>query len=209
MEKKEDFRTTTNVWNENIETVLTSIGKDCSRYKWSNLKEAEQALKKYNILMYCLIVLGPISGILSSVNSEDDIRLVLNVLITIFSFVTGILSAILKFSKYQEKIALYHSLVAKYTSLEGNIQRQLSLNREDRVNAGEYLEWVSTSFDELFSSAPLLGDSTKEEPIPVDTSKSNPTLEVKVGIQPVLSDLNKFSDGRMRYELARLGRQVR
>jgi hypothetical protein len=158
------FHTTTDVWTDKIEDTLKEIGESCTGYKWMNLYAAKKTLRKYNILMYSSIVIGPISGILSAVASKyEDYADRLGVVITIFGFLSGLFSAIIKFSKLGDKSSSYKTVSAKYASLEGNIRRQLLLGREDRVNAGEYLEWISTSFDELFTSAPLVSDNIYSE----------------------------------------------
>uniref|UniRef100_A0A6C0EJZ2 VP11 n=1 Tax=viral metagenome TaxID=1070528 RepID=A0A6C0EJZ2_9ZZZZ len=152
------FPTVTSVWSENIEKVIKTIGESCEGYKWMNIFAAKKASTRHNILMYALIFIGPISGVLStvlSVNQEDG-SATLQILVIIFSFLSGVISAIIKFSKYEQKTTSYKSIAAKYASLEGNVRRQLSLYRSERVNAGDYLDWVSTSFDDLFSSTPLI-----------------------------------------------------
>jgi len=154
-EKK--FKTNTVVWSDKVEKVISDIQVSCEGYKWMNLYSAGQLETRFTILMYLLIVIGPISGILSSVATFDyqKYRDLQNV-ITVFSFLSGVLSAVAKFTKFQERCITHKSMASKYASLEANIRRQLSLNREDRVNAGEYLEWCSIMFDELFSSTPLM-----------------------------------------------------
>ena len=142
-------------WSDNIEKIIKDIGDSCKGYKWMNIFCAKQNLNLYNFLMYSLILIGPISGILSTLSTIYSIQ----VTVTVFSFSTGILSAAIKYSKLEEKSASHKTIAAKYASLEGNITRQLSLNRNDRINAGKYLNWVSQSFDDLFNSMPLLPEN--------------------------------------------------
>jgi hypothetical protein len=241
-EQKELFPTTTENWSNTIEKVIKDIGETCKGYKWMNITAAKTSRLKYNILMYTLITTGPITGILSALNTSDN----LSIFVTVFSFLSGILSAIIKFSKFQQKSSSYKIMAAKYASLEGNIRRQLSLNREERVNAGKYLQWVSVSFDDLFASAPLIPDHIYEEwvkfaknnnlTVPKDygnmveiednTEKlgsldnikiRNSNIEIVVqgtdtikkkkkrgDIYTSYTDLNKFQDSKMKYELSRL-----
>jgi hypothetical protein len=146
-------------WSDNIEKIVKDIGDTCKGYKWMNIFCAKKNMNKYNIMMYLLIVLGPISGTISTMTTSENYNYNLQVLITIFSFTSGILSASIKYSKFEERSAAHKNIAAKFSSLEGNISRQLSLNRNDRINAGEYMNWVSQSFDELFNSMPLLPES--------------------------------------------------
>jgi hypothetical protein len=175
-----------------------------------NILSVKKNELKYNILMYTSIIIGPVSGILSAVSNGDNLP-TLDILVTVFSFLSGVISAVIKFSEFGEKAISYKTAAAKYSSLENNIKRQLSLQRDDRVNAGEYLEWISTSYDELFSGSPLVTDEIYEEWIRF--AKEN-NIETKIKQHAPLStvktetnvDLTKYSDGKMRYEMARLFR---
>jgi hypothetical protein len=122
-----------------------------------NIFAAKKNEKRYNYLMYLSIFLAPITGTLSAISSNEHYD-TLQILITTFSFLSGIISGIIKYSEFGEKSLSYKTIASKYASLEMNIRRQLSLPKQDRVNAGEYLEWITSSFDDLFSTAPLISD---------------------------------------------------
>lgn len=169
-ENKQKFNTITSVWSTSIENVIKDIGEQSKGFKWMNLEAAKVATFRHAILSYTIIIIGPIAGVLSAIatpNSEEegceDVGIAFHILITIFSFLNGILGLAIKFARYDTKAESYKAIATKYASLEGNIRRQLSLCRDDRVNAGQYLEWVSTSFDDLFSSAPLIPDDIYEK----------------------------------------------
>jgi hypothetical protein len=220
-----EFHTTTSVWTENIESVLSQIHKTCISYKWMSIATSKRNEMKYNVLMYISIVIGPLSGILS-VFSESQTT---GMFVTVFSFMSGVISAVIKFSEFGEKAALYKTIAAKYSSLQNNINRQLSLNKEDRVNAGEYLEWISRSYDELFSATPLIPDdiyhkfvdnkvvnnedyTKKNSDVKVESNKVEHQLNMTIenGENKFATshsiDFGQYSDGKMRYELARLAK---
>lgn len=178
-ETKDEFKTTTSNWSDNIEDVIKDIGDHCKGYKWMNIIASKKASNKYNILMYTMICLGPVAGILSAIDYNQR-SVTLETLITIFSFVSGILSAVIKFSKYEQKSSSYKTMASKYASLESNIRRQLSLSRNERVNAGEYLQWVSISYENLFAATPLIANSIYKEW--VEIAKQN-----KVSIPPEIN----------------------
>jgi hypothetical protein len=206
-----EFHTTTSNWSENIEKVISQIGISCDSYKWMSIYTAKRNEYKYNILMYTSIITGPVSGVLSIFSSSETATM----FVTVFSFLSGIISTIIKFSEFGEKATLYKSVAAKYSSLENNIKRQLSLNREDRVNAGEYLEWISRSYDELFSTTPLIPDDIyqrfeKSHSLNSDVPVKQNSVEVEVKEQSHKFttnnkvEFNTYSDGKMKYEMARL-----
>ena len=156
-----------NKWNDKIEATVKSMGDTAIAYKWMHMFEARRNTKKYNLLMYTGIFLGPLAGILSGVNASIEYgitaerdHLIFNVLIAIFSFFSGIIISILKFGKYDDSSSSHKSAAAKYTSFISNIKRQLSLYRSDRENSFEYLQWLSCSYDEIFSSSPLITTTT-------------------------------------------------
>lgn len=156
------FNTTTSRWSTNIENVIKNIGEQSKGLKWMNLEAAKVSAFRHAVLTYSIIIIGPIAGVLSAIatpdNRGDDTNKTFHVLVTLFSFINGIMGLAIKFARYDTKAESFKAVATKYASLEGNIRRQLSLYREDRVNAGQYLEWVSTSFDDLFASAPLIPD---------------------------------------------------
>jgi len=125
-----------------------------------NTFASRQESSRYSMLMYILITIGPISGILSaSLTTCDYSAFIIQILITVLSFSSGVFSAILKFTRFEQKSTSHRAVGIKYSSLEGNIQRQLSLNRKDRANPGLYLEYIFKAFDDLYSSTPIISDS--------------------------------------------------
>ena len=62
----------------------------------------------------------------------------------------------MKFAKYEKKISLNKTIAAEFMTLEANINRQLSLYRQDRVSSIPYMEWLEHKYQELIATAPLL-----------------------------------------------------
>lgn len=248
-------------WNPIIEKNVLEIGEKAKGYKIMHTQESEIVGTTYDILMFSGIILGPLSALISSIGvilSPPDTNIILPIISACVGFVSGIIVAITKYGKYEEKSSKHKLAASKYTSLESNVRRQLALCRSDRVNAAQYLEWIGNSFDELFLVSPLVAkkiydeyaEIAKEKGLIVpdeykitinvdekltemkikemkDISKINinrSPLSVKVSEDfseksPVipkpleinrsdtitnLPELNKFSDGRMEYELRRM-----
>lgn len=189
------------IWNDKIENVLLDTLTKCKKYKHISLEASKKASLYYNILMYTLIILSPVSGILSALNTDSNE--VKQHMITIFSFLLGTISTVLKFSKLEKKMASYKSLASKYSSLENNISRQLAIDKENRIRPVEYLEWISKNYEELFSITPFSESNEKKE------EKKEDKIEIvlkKDDVDPSIVDLNKYSDNKMKYELSRLNR---
>lgn len=145
-------------WNDKLENTAKEIGEMSNSYKLMHIEVAQTSYSMYNFYMKLGIVLGPIAGMLSGVGAvaHPDDNVIFPVVVTIVSFLSGIVVAIIKFSKYDEVGIAHKTAAARYTSLESNVRRQLALYRIDRVSAREYVDWLSSSFDELFLSSPIL-----------------------------------------------------
>ena len=145
-------------WNHNIEQNVKEIGEKSKGYKIMHIQEARKISQLYRRLMYAGIALGPLSGLLSGIGS------ILNPLAPVkfpiaaacVAFISGIVVAITKYGKFEEKSSHHKIAASKYTGLESNVRRQLVLCRSDRVNAGQYLEYVGSNFDDLFLASPLV-----------------------------------------------------
>lgn len=153
MSDSKEFTSVTNIWNENIEKIIKEIGDISQCYKWINMYAAEKYGSIHNYVMYLLMFLGPMAGILGTISDESR---VLQNFITILSFMVGIVTAFIKFSKLEQKSLTHKTFSAKYASLEGNIRTQLSLYRSERQNAGLYLDYITSSYNNLFANAPLI-----------------------------------------------------
>lgn len=223
----------TSTWNENIEKIIKEIGDSCQGYKWMNLYIAEENSSLSNYIAYSLMILGTLSGILSTLSLEEaDYTKGFRVVVTIGSFFSPLLVGILKKAKFEEKETIHQGIANKYANLEGNIRRQLSLYRHDRVNAGEYLEWVTRSYDELFANTPLIpkwlyekwlkyADQQKiaisavmgkytDIKINTDVQCPKPTVEILIAGNDTLRkspDFSAYSDKNMEYEMRRLARK--
>lgn len=206
MGDEKDFKIKTNIWNENLEKEVKNIGLNCEKYRWISNHISERISFKYNYLMYLAIIIGPIAGVLSTFSEKTpDI----NILVTLFSFFNGILSAVIKFSNFDEKSLKFKNMAVKYSSLSGNINRQLALQPKDRINSGTYLDWISTYYDQLFSETPLIEEKyielwreySKRENVERPDSPKTENREIKINIEP-----STFSDTKMKYELERLNR---
>lgn len=153
-----DKRRNASVWNDKLETAARDIGEMSLSYKMMHIEMAQRAHLKYNVLMYMGIILAPLSGIISQFNSPlsscDNMYLSFTALG--ISFISGIVVAIIKFSRYDEVEYANKLAASKYVSLESNVRRQLALYRDNRIDAIEYMEWLTNCFDELFMSSPLL-----------------------------------------------------
>jgi hypothetical protein len=151
------------VWNDKLEHVVLDIGESSKAYKIMHITVAQKATKSYSMYMLIGIILGPLSGVISGIGvAVDSENIIFPIIATILSFLSGIIIAIIKFNKFDEVISANKSAAAKYTSLESNVRRQLAVYRNNRIEAGSYVEWLNTTYENLFSAAPLLPNTVQD-----------------------------------------------
>lgn len=144
-------------WTDEIEKYISNIGDDCFSYKWMNLFIANKYSSYHKGLNYIVMACGYIAGIFSAMSAiGDNSNQVYQIIVSILSFVVGILTMVMKNAKYEQKTSTHRSLSVKYASLESNIRQQLATARNERVDLATYIKYITSSSDDLFSSMPLI-----------------------------------------------------
>lgn len=149
----------TSVWNDNLENTAKDIGEQIKGYKLMHMDVAQSNARKYFILMIIGMVIGPLGGTLSTIGAitnPANENIIIRIIVSILGYISGIIITIIKFSCFDEVSTANKQAAARYTSLESNVRRQLSLYRNDRIPPNQYIKWLETKYDELFYSAPLL-----------------------------------------------------
>jgi len=163
--KKEDepFPATSRDWNSNIEKTIKETGESCKGYKWMHITAAKKAAKIHMLLTWSIVIIGPLGGLFGALYTTITDSVVLQIIVIVCGFVSGVVGYSVKEGVFQEQSNAHKTVAARYASLEGNIRRQLSLLRPDRVNSGKYLQWVSTSYDDVWAASPLIADDIYKE----------------------------------------------
>jgi hypothetical protein len=157
-------KTTSNIeypdisWSKCIEKDVKDIGEKSKGYKIMHIQESRKMSTRYKRLMYAGIFLGPIAGLLSGIGAtlNPDEHVTFPIISGCVAFISGIVVAVTKYGKFEEKGSHHKIAASKYTGLESNVRRQLVLCRTDRINAVKYLEYIGSNFDELFLASPLV-----------------------------------------------------
>ena len=152
-------------WNDKLENAAKNIGESAKGFKLMHIAEAQKAQKIYNRLMILGIFLGPLASFNAGFHDSfsSDIKTGMTVIGTVSGLLSGVVVAIIKFGKYDEESRINKQVAARYTSIESNVRRQLSLYRNDRIPASTYMEWLELKYEELFLSAPLLPPRAYDE----------------------------------------------
>lgn len=190
-------------WSETVEKTIREMCESCERNRARNTAEAVRLVNYYNVLVYTVIALNPIASIIYNTLGEAQSAVVL---INISLFLVSVLSGWIKYAKFEERAFVHNSFAARFSSLKSNIERQLSLAPEERVQAGDYFEWVSENYDELNNSMPLLREGKeKEEKCETKETKNEGKNMTKDPENPLTAvNVSSYSDGKMQYEMRRL-----
>lgn len=214
----------TTKWNKKIEKVIRDIGNKSFKYKSLHLKVAQDSYNRYSLYMSTVIILSPLAGTIGALGAFINIEgYIFSITSSLISFICGILVSMIKFGKYDQMSNAHKTATARYISLGNNIKRQLSLYREDRIQANEYLDWLTHSFDELYVSSPLLinikefetmdDEILEDNTIEEEQNKVNIKSKIQSNIEEEIKndysfllkqDLHKYDDGLMKYQLNRL-----
>lgn len=144
-------------WNDKLEETAKLIGEECRGLKTMHLESSIRYEKYHTYIMTIGMLLGPISGTLSGIKAALGDNIVeLSSFSILCGYISGIVIAIANYGNFDYISQSNKQSAAKYTSLEGNIRRQMSLYRNDRINAIQYLQWIETKFDDLFISSPII-----------------------------------------------------
>jgi hypothetical protein len=145
-------------WTNQLENSVKHIGDKATGYKIMHVKAARGSKCIYNFLMYLGILCGPVAGFLSGVTAifYPTPGFVLQILSTFIAMLSGILVAIVKFGNFEESTSSHKLAAARYTSLESNVRRQLLFCKRERLPAGQYMDYIGSSYDELFMSSPFI-----------------------------------------------------
>jgi hypothetical protein len=212
-------------WNKKIEKIVIDIGNKSIKYKNLHMKIADDANKTNTVLMTTIIVISPISGTLGALGATmEQYNWAYSITSSLISFISSILVSIVKFSKYEKINTSHRTASTRYNSLENNVKRQLSLSRKDRIPANQYLDWLTTTFDDLYLSSPLLyelkdvvdieeemikedeeieDDSDEDINVEYRNIKKHKNDNKKTDLFTEFQDLHKYDDRLMNYQLKR------
>ena len=146
-------------WNKRIEKVIKKVEKQSKNYKDMHEEFAYTLYQKYNNYMLLSIITSPFAGVISVIGMfifTEENAYIVTITSTLLSVVSGIFISMVKFGKFDELSNSHKIAAARYLSLENNIKRQLSLYKNDRISSEQYLNWMTTTFDELITISPIL-----------------------------------------------------
>lgn len=180
-----------NNWNSKIEKSLEEIMEDLNYYSSTHLKIANKNIKRYNYLMNLGLVLGPLAGLLSSINIIVNDQDIIPILMIVVPFLNGIIISMIKFSNYEQKSNEHKLAHSRFSNLFHSIKRQLSLDHKDREQSNSFFNKIVDSYTTLIQASPLVKEKNSNIK-PTDNTKD--VLSIDRMNKQLLYEMKRFNN---------------
>lgn len=151
-------------WNSTTEAIVTEIRDMSRRNRTLHIEAAARARKRFNILTIAGMITGPIAGVLASTKEiVCNTNHFTNATVISLSLLSGIIMSIVKFGNFDDMHNKNKEASISYHIIQNNANLQLILNKEDRMDAVKYIEWIQKKYEDTFEKSPLLSTSAYEE----------------------------------------------
>lgn len=165
-------------WSNQLEDLIAQEGEKCRGLAWIHQHAEQEAGKKNNYIMLPVIVLSTLSGTASVGSSSlfgDDMR-TSSIVIGLVSISVGILNTINSYFAYAKKSEAHRIAYLHYSKLFTWVSVELSLPRNERMNAEEMLKQLRGEMERLAETTPtppahILENFTKQFKDYKDVSK--------------------------------------
>lgn len=152
-----------NGWNKRIEYTTKMLGIKSGAYRIMHDEASTYYYRLNKIISICSISLVTLTatGSFTTITIEDDIiiKIITGIVLYVIAFITS-LKEFFNYTQLSERHKLYS---IRFSALYHNIQRQMSLNEEDRQDGKDYIGWINNEFDSLFFSNPEIPQNIKEK----------------------------------------------
>jgi len=206
-------------WTEELEKQVKYLG-ECAQgysqmYKMDILRYSRIQQRLTTVSITAGILGGSLLTLALSLGIDKSQFIIL--ISTLLSFGTSASQGYLYQMDYAKIIADLRRQASKYSALQNNIKRQLSLPRDKREKADDYHYWITNNYDQLGETSLSIHPDTIDmyrkicikDSIPFpdengDDSKIIIHIEKTEIARNNSDDEVKYTDQRMKYELSRL-----
>lgn len=155
-----------NSWTDKQEKLLIKWAEKAAGHRWLHNMARMKFKRFHDYLSYPTIILSSITGVggfavlnPSSSSTEMSSSSKLNILLIqyLFAFMnvmTGIINSIAKFNNSQQLSEQHSAMCVQYSKFYRNIDMELSLEKNNRVNAIKFVAKCRQEYDRLLSEAP-------------------------------------------------------
>ena len=159
-------------WTPEIEVYLHNISLKCVTFKNIHEKSAISFTKSFNYFSLFLIFVSFLASLVTVIPINHQTY---NYITAIFTILTSALATTNKFLQWQE-ISTKHKIGAqKFLQLNENITSQILTEKQQRINALQYIRWAGKTFNDIRKSLPFPPDKILQK-LNID---SQPDIELK------------------------------
>jgi hypothetical protein len=175
----------TNNWTDKQEKLLIKWAEKAAGYRWLHNTARMKFKRFHDYLSYPTIILSSITGVggfavlnpssSTEVSTSNQMKiLIIQYLFAFMNVISSIINSIAKFTNSMQLSESHSSLCVQYSKFYRNIDMELSLEKNNRVNAVKFVARCRQEYDRMLSESP---------DIPYDCiqlfNKSFPDKEVK------------------------------
>lgn len=164
-------------WSSQLEDIIAQEGEKCRGLSWIHQRAEQASAKKNNYIMLPVIVLSTLSGTASVGSSAlfGD-SFVSSVVIGLVSITVGILNTVNSYFAYAKKSEAHRIAHLHYSKLFTWVRVELSLPRNERMEADSMLKHLRNEMERLAETTPsppshILQDFSKTFKDYTDVSK--------------------------------------
>lgn len=142
-------------WSTQLEDLIAQEGEKCRGLAWIHQHAEQEAGKKNNRIMLPVIVLSTLSGT-ASVGSSSLFgnSYISSIVIGLVSISVGILNTINSYFAYAKKSEAHRIAYLHYSKLFTWVSVELSLPREERMDAEDMLKHLRAEMERLAETTP-------------------------------------------------------
>lgn len=142
-------------YNDSVETILKENGEECESLGILHRMSYEKYNYKSNILNIPVIVLSSAIGFITGIDLSYD---KMNIILGIGSVFVGIIKSIDSYFQLSARASTHRLGALQFSQINKKIAIELSLPREQRINAKDMLNIIKTDIKNLNDIMPLIDD---------------------------------------------------
>ena len=142
-------------YNDNVETILKENGEECESLAILHRFCYEKYNYTSNIINIPIIILSSVIGFVSGVSVDYD---KMNIILGIASVFVGVIKSIDSYFQLGSRASSHRLGSLQFSQINKKIAIELSLPRQQRINAKDLLNLIKTDIKNLNEIMPLIDD---------------------------------------------------
>jgi len=152
-----------NDWTLKKEKLLRYWQEECKLYNWLYRQNVEWYQKTNRYMSTAGILLSAITGttlINQSGNTDSESDEILFIVFGLLSITSTFIQGVKEFMDYNGKISTNTLSARQNSSIVIDIEEQLNLSREERINGKEFMKHIKTRKNEIIQNGPMIPKSS-------------------------------------------------